>query len=106
MDQISETSEQPPAVEDFPKLTEQNVDNNLVQTILKEINNAQSVNSDTASASHASHASPICVGSLIAKRIAPLTAPRAKCIDSINGLHQADQLVTKFRRHSRKKFLP
>jgi len=45
MDQASETSEQHTSVEEMPRLTEQNVDNNLVQTILKEINSAQSAQS-------------------------------------------------------------
>lgn len=58
MDQISETSEHTQGVEDLPKLTEQNVDNNLVQTILKEINNAQSMNSETAPSSQSSQSAP------------------------------------------------
>lgn len=47
MDQASENSDHPTIIDDLPKLAEQNVDNNLVQTILKEINNAQGVNSET-----------------------------------------------------------
>lgn len=46
MDQASETSEQHTSVEEMPRLTEQNVDNNLVQTILKEINSAQTANAE------------------------------------------------------------
>lgn len=46
MDQASETSEQHTTGEEIPKLTEQNVDNNLVQTILKEINSAQTANAE------------------------------------------------------------
>ena len=50
MDQVSENSDHPSTIDDLPKLAEQNVDNNLVQTILKEINNAQAINAEQAHA--------------------------------------------------------